>query len=282
MELRLRSRARSLDFVDQTCNTTCSTKCNLCQGKQSRNWEKHLWKQEVAQPDKPNTYRWLRRRTSYPWAEHTANSLWWGLHFFSKQLSGGSCATTPRMNYADKLILAPMVRIGTLPMRLLALRYGADIVYSEVSISSKSAALSAILCTSLYCDSMVQCIHLSLGAWSERYNRQKSEKGMLALIIFFVSFLSLYGRIYTKFLPDERFHPKLSVARKQRVLLCVRIYIILLFYWFLFHSKNGNTANGKVFFFTREALTDRSFTVVTQPHHCETKLLSVVLSVFNM
>lgn len=36
------------------------------------------------------------------------------------------------MNYVDKLILAPMVRIGTLPTRLLALRYGADIVYSEV------------------------------------------------------------------------------------------------------------------------------------------------------
>ena len=37
------------------------------------------------------------------------------------------------LNYANKLILAPMVRIGTLPTRLLALRYGADIVYCEVS-----------------------------------------------------------------------------------------------------------------------------------------------------
>ena len=37
------------------------------------------------------------------------------------------------LNYASKLILAPMVRIGTLPTRLLALRYGADIVYCEVS-----------------------------------------------------------------------------------------------------------------------------------------------------
>uniref|UniRef100_A0A4W5KCI8 DUS-like FMN-binding domain-containing protein n=1 Tax=Hucho hucho TaxID=62062 RepID=A0A4W5KCI8_9TELE len=29
--------------------------------------------------------------------------------------------------------MAPMVRVGTLPMRLLALDYGADIVYSEVN-----------------------------------------------------------------------------------------------------------------------------------------------------
>lgn len=36
------------------------------------------------------------------------------------------------LNYTDKLILAPMVRVGTLPMRLLALDFGADIVYTEV------------------------------------------------------------------------------------------------------------------------------------------------------
>lgn len=36
-------------------------------------------------------------------------------------------------HYANKNILAPMVRIGTLPSRLLALKYGAHLVYSEVS-----------------------------------------------------------------------------------------------------------------------------------------------------
>ncbi|XP_067007933.2 tRNA-dihydrouridine(20) synthase [NAD(P)+]-like [Anabrus simplex] len=41
------------------------------------------------------------------------------------------------MNYSHKVILAPMVRIGTLPMRLLALDYGADIVYSEELIDWK-------------------------------------------------------------------------------------------------------------------------------------------------
>jgi len=41
------------------------------------------------------------------------------------------------LDYNDKLILAPMVRAGTLPLRLLALRYGADIVYTEEIIAKK-------------------------------------------------------------------------------------------------------------------------------------------------
>ncbi|PNF32853.1 tRNA-dihydrouridine(20) synthase [NAD(P)+]-like, partial [Cryptotermes secundus] len=41
------------------------------------------------------------------------------------------------ISYANKLILAPMVRVGTLPMRLLALDYGADIVYCEELIDWK-------------------------------------------------------------------------------------------------------------------------------------------------
>lgn len=39
--------------------------------------------------------------------------------------------------YRDKVILAPMVRIGTLPSRILALDYGADLVYSEEIIDFK-------------------------------------------------------------------------------------------------------------------------------------------------
>ncbi|XP_054710193.1 tRNA-dihydrouridine(20) synthase [NAD(P)+]-like [Uloborus diversus] len=35
------------------------------------------------------------------------------------------------LSYSNKIILAPMVRVGTLPMRLLALDFGADIVYTE-------------------------------------------------------------------------------------------------------------------------------------------------------
>lgn len=45
-----------------------------------------------------------------------------------------ACGT---ISYANKLILAPMVRMGTLPMRLLALDYGADIVYCEELIDWK-------------------------------------------------------------------------------------------------------------------------------------------------
>ncbi|XP_055617697.1 tRNA-dihydrouridine(20) synthase [NAD(P)+]-like isoform X2 [Toxorhynchites rutilus septentrionalis] len=41
------------------------------------------------------------------------------------------------MDYKNKIILAPMVRVGTLPMRLMALSYGADIVYTEEIIDWK-------------------------------------------------------------------------------------------------------------------------------------------------
>ena len=39
--------------------------------------------------------------------------------------------TYPRLEYKDKMIMAPMVKIGTTPARLVALDYGADIVYTE-------------------------------------------------------------------------------------------------------------------------------------------------------
>ncbi|XP_052816141.1 tRNA-dihydrouridine(20) synthase [NAD(P)+]-like [Mya arenaria] len=42
-----------------------------------------------------------------------------------------------KLDYQNKVILAPMVRIGTLPTRLLALKYGADIVYTEEIIDRK-------------------------------------------------------------------------------------------------------------------------------------------------
>lgn len=41
------------------------------------------------------------------------------------------------LDYRNKLILAPMVRVCTLPMRLLALEFGADIVYTEELIDWK-------------------------------------------------------------------------------------------------------------------------------------------------
>ncbi|KAK2524011.1 hypothetical protein Q9966_011830 [Columba livia] len=48
----------------------------------------------------------------------------------------GMTVNTP-LCFRGKKILAPMVRVGTLPMRLLALDYGADIVYCEELIDIK-------------------------------------------------------------------------------------------------------------------------------------------------
>ncbi|XP_061450186.1 tRNA-dihydrouridine(20) synthase [NAD(P)+]-like isoform X2 [Rhineura floridana] len=45
--------------------------------------------------------------------------------------------STTSLCFRNKIILAPMVRVGTLPMRLLALDYGADIVYCEELIDIK-------------------------------------------------------------------------------------------------------------------------------------------------
>ncbi|KAJ3680346.1 hypothetical protein LUZ60_016624 [Juncus effusus] len=41
------------------------------------------------------------------------------------------------MDYNNKLILAPMVRVGTLPFRMLVAEYGADITYGEEIIDHK-------------------------------------------------------------------------------------------------------------------------------------------------
>lgn len=46
-------------------------------------------------------------------------------------------STHPDIDYANKAILAPMVRIGTLPMRLLTLEYGADLVWSEELVDKR-------------------------------------------------------------------------------------------------------------------------------------------------
>ncbi|KAJ9079872.1 tRNA-dihydrouridine synthase 2 [Entomophthora muscae] len=39
--------------------------------------------------------------------------------------------------FRNKLILAPMVRVGTLPMRLTCLDYGADLVYSPEIVDKR-------------------------------------------------------------------------------------------------------------------------------------------------
>ena len=44
-----------------------------------------------------------------------------------------------RLHFRGVVCLAPMVRAGTLPLRLLALEYGADLVWSEEIVSRKMA-----------------------------------------------------------------------------------------------------------------------------------------------
>lgn len=40
------------------------------------------------------------------------------------------------VDYRGKVVLAPMVRSGELPSRLLALKYGADLVWGKYSVSN--------------------------------------------------------------------------------------------------------------------------------------------------
>ncbi|ETV99835.1 hypothetical protein, variant [Aphanomyces invadans] len=47
--------------------------------------------------------------------------------------------------YENAVCLAPMVRAGTLPLRLLSLRYGADLVYGEEIIDKKIAATTRVV-----------------------------------------------------------------------------------------------------------------------------------------
>ncbi|ESO91102.1 hypothetical protein LOTGIDRAFT_191598 [Lottia gigantea] len=53
-------------------------------------------------------------------------------------------AKPTKIDYENKLILAPMVRINSLPTRLLSLDYGADLVYSEEIIDHKILAAQRI------------------------------------------------------------------------------------------------------------------------------------------
>ena len=58
---------------------------------------------------------------------------------------GGAMAPDRRLSYGGgKLILAPMVRVGTLPARLLALEYGADIVFCEEVIDHRILTVSSM------------------------------------------------------------------------------------------------------------------------------------------
>ncbi|XP_040018325.2 tRNA-dihydrouridine(20) synthase [NAD(P)+]-like [Gasterosteus aculeatus] len=54
-------------------------------------------------------------------------------------------AAAGRLSFSNITALAPMVRVGTLPMRLLALDYGADVVYCEELIDIKMAKCQRVV-----------------------------------------------------------------------------------------------------------------------------------------
>ncbi|XP_039989482.1 tRNA-dihydrouridine(20) synthase [NAD(P)+]-like [Xiphias gladius] len=54
-------------------------------------------------------------------------------------------AAGTRLSFSNIAALAPMVRVGTLPMRLLALDYGADVVYCEELIDIKMAQCQRVV-----------------------------------------------------------------------------------------------------------------------------------------
>jgi hypothetical protein len=51
---------------------------------------------------------------------------------------------TASVTFRDVVVLAPMVRVSTLPLRLLALDYGADLVWTEETIAQKIARCERI------------------------------------------------------------------------------------------------------------------------------------------
>ncbi|CAB62468.1 putative protein [Arabidopsis thaliana] len=69
-------------------------------------------------------------------------SLMWSLRpgvfeFFVATFDGATKKKKTKMDYQNKLVLAPMVRVGTLSFRMLAAEYGADITYGEEIIDHK-------------------------------------------------------------------------------------------------------------------------------------------------
>ncbi|KAK9455165.1 hypothetical protein V1511DRAFT_521613 [Dipodascopsis uninucleata] len=60
------------------------------------------------------------------------------------------------LNYAQKLVLAPMVRSGELPMRLLALNYGADLVWSPEIVDKKIIGCKRVVNEKINCIDFLQ------------------------------------------------------------------------------------------------------------------------------
>ena len=81
---------------------------------------------------------------------------------------------TTAIDYRSKVILAPMVRIGTLPIRLLSLQYGADLVYTEVRLLTLfclDGSKNILHCKGNWClvhpyNTVYHLKHMRLPTWS--------------------------------------------------------------------------------------------------------------------
>ncbi|KAK9463435.1 uncharacterized protein V1516DRAFT_693970 [Lipomyces oligophaga] len=70
----------------------------------------------------------------------------------------------PPLDYCGKYILAPMVRSGELPTRLLSLKYGADIVWSPEIVDKKIIG----------CTRVINSLHNCVEFWKEQANNKPS------------------------------------------------------------------------------------------------------------
>ena len=93
--------------------------------------------------------------------------------------------------YRGKVVLAPMVRVGTLPMRMLCRNYGADIVYSEELIDHRLLRCQRVVGDPLATSEDID-VHGFPPAWERpaqlvRYvvqNKQNERKTGLERVVF--------------------------------------------------------------------------------------------------
>ncbi|KAK4416392.1 tRNA-dihydrouridine(20) synthase [NAD(P)+]-like [Sesamum alatum] len=97
----------------------------------------------VHRPDLTTLWPWLLRCPGAR-TDHDRVKLLVGIWRAARRETGKlwpQCSVSAiagmEIDYTNKLVLAPMVRVGTLPFRLLAAEYGADITYGEEIIDHK-------------------------------------------------------------------------------------------------------------------------------------------------
>ena len=95
----------------------------------------------------------------------------WGL-----LIPGNAATKMAPLDYSNKVVLAPMVRIGELPTRLLALRHGADLVWGPETVDR------AIIGTTRSINPRTNCIEYSRSSNSQNrvvYRIHPLERGRL-------------------------------------------------------------------------------------------------------